>query len=437
MAQLVDSPTTFNIQPMQIDTKNRFYNGTDFKPSILPKSSTAPADATYSGLLECPCTTRIHKEINVTYSIQNNGTCHKSVDSSSECFRAAHEVYPNLVHETQLIVNSPKYPIGCSVARNDHGSLNVIFNKHSNGASCGHGSKHWIGSTALPRAGVSIRLDLNSQSSSLGLVTITIDGPSDKWFGVGFGAKTFTMSDEPYTIIVDGNGNIQERKLGNHDGGSKLPFTSVKIVSNNVIDGKRQVVLTRKFKGVSKDYFTFDPTSQSSISILLASGERPNFSYHGPETRGGSTIQLIATNSYSCICNAGIKGSINGIPFNKICRPEPFGDLEKQQNPTCSVQSYRGGLFCCHHQNVLLDANQEQPMDVFTYHLKFRIYFQPYITSPKNLTNQTTHENLIRLYYQTEAYAGEYDIEKADTESTPESNVHIITARFQVMEWQS
>ena len=63
MAQLVDSPTTFNIQPMQIDTKNRFYNGTDFKPSILPKSSTAPPDARYSGLLECPCTTRIHKEI--------------------------------------------------------------------------------------------------------------------------------------------------------------------------------------------------------------------------------------------------------------------------------------------------------------------------------------------------------------------------------------
>ena len=119
MVQLVDSPTTFNIQPMQIDTKNRFYNGTDFKPSILPKSSTAPVDATYSGLLECPCTTRINKEINVTYSIQNNETCDKRIDSSSECFRAAHEVYPNLAHETQMIVDSPKYPIGCSIVQND------------------------------------------------------------------------------------------------------------------------------------------------------------------------------------------------------------------------------------------------------------------------------------------------------------------------------
>lgn len=47
MAQLIDSPTTFHIQPMQIDTKNRYYNGTDFKAGILPKSSAAPPNASY------------------------------------------------------------------------------------------------------------------------------------------------------------------------------------------------------------------------------------------------------------------------------------------------------------------------------------------------------------------------------------------------------
>ena len=58
MAQLLDSPASFHIQPMQIDTKNRDYNGTDFKAGILPKASAAPPNASYSGLLECPCTTR-------------------------------------------------------------------------------------------------------------------------------------------------------------------------------------------------------------------------------------------------------------------------------------------------------------------------------------------------------------------------------------------
>ena len=63
MAQLIDSPTEFHIQPMQIDTKNRHYNGSNFKPDLLPKSSQAPLDASYSGLIECPCTTRIKKVI--------------------------------------------------------------------------------------------------------------------------------------------------------------------------------------------------------------------------------------------------------------------------------------------------------------------------------------------------------------------------------------
>ena len=124
MAQLIDSPTTFHIQPMQIDTKNRFYNGTDFKPGVLPRSSTAPPNASYSGLLECPCTTRIRKEINVTYAVKNSGTCDKAIDNSVECFRAFHQVNPNPVNETQLVVDSPNLPNGCSIFRSrNHSTL--------------------------------------------------------------------------------------------------------------------------------------------------------------------------------------------------------------------------------------------------------------------------------------------------------------------------
>ena len=95
------------------------------------------------------------------------------------------------------------------------------------------------------------------------------------------------------------------------------------------------------------------------------------------------------------------------------------------------MQTYQGGLMCCHHQNVLLDADQEQPAEVFTYHLKFRFYFQPYNES--HLKHQlASHNNLIRLYYQTEAYAGEYDVPQADPDSPPDANVHLITARFKV-----
>ena len=62
-AQLIASPTTFHIQPMQIDTKNRHYDGPDFRPDLLPAASAAPANASYSGLLECPCTDRVVKKV--------------------------------------------------------------------------------------------------------------------------------------------------------------------------------------------------------------------------------------------------------------------------------------------------------------------------------------------------------------------------------------
>ena len=79
---------------------------------------------------------------------------------------------------------------------------------------------------------------------------------------------------------------------------------------------------------------------------------------------------------------------------------------------------------------MLLDTNQEQPEELLTYHLKFRFYFQPY--SPKTSSAPASHENLIRLYYQTEAWAGEYDIPKADQGTPPEATIHEITARWKV-----
>ena len=133
----------------------------------------------------------------------------------------------------------------------------------------------------------------------------------------------------------------------------------------------------------------------------------------------------------TCVCNTGIKGTINGIPFSKNCLPEPKGDLAQQKNPTCSVDTYQGGLSCCHHENILLDTDQEPPEELLTYHLKFRFYFEPY--EPATDTEPASHQNLIRLYWQTEALAGEYDVPKKDDNTPPHEAIHEITARWQVL----
>eukprot|EP00403_Amphidinium_massartii_P006684 CAMPEP_0178382090 /NCGR_PEP_ID=MMETSP0689_2-20121128/6317_1 /TAXON_ID=160604 /ORGANISM="Amphidinium massartii, Strain CS-259" /LENGTH=525 /DNA_ID=CAMNT_0020002289 /DNA_START=98 /DNA_END=1675 /DNA_ORIENTATION=- len=66
--QVIDSPTKFQMTPMQIDTWNRdrmnLTYPSPFVAGPLPKASLAPPDALYSGLLECPVTTRLHKTFN-------------------------------------------------------------------------------------------------------------------------------------------------------------------------------------------------------------------------------------------------------------------------------------------------------------------------------------------------------------------------------------
>merc|ERR1712098_471488 len=125
-----------------------------------------------------------------------------------------------------------------------------------------------------------------------------------------------------------------------------------------------------------------------------------SFSYHGPTTRTGGTLKIFSTDSPTCICSASVSGTINGVPFHKDCRPQPFGDLLQQKNPTCWIDTYQGGLQCCHHQNVLLDKDQEQPEEEMTYHMKFRFYYQPYVE--ETLKEPASHTNLIRMWHQTE-----------------------------------
>jgi len=186
-------------------------------------------------------------------------------------------------------------------------------------------------------------------------------------------------------------------------------------------------------QGASPDHYSFD-ISQPSIPAIFASGTSPTFSYHGPTTRTGGTINIAAMDSPTCICSSGVSGSINGIPFSKDCRPVPYGDLLQQRNPSCRVDTYQGGLHCCHHQVVLLDKDQAQPEPLMTYHLKFRFYYQPYTTPDTGTAAAASHRNLLRMWHQTEENSGEYDVVGCDEGTPAESCVFQITSRFTVRE---
>lgn len=409
-AQFIYSPMFFRIQPMQIDTRNRdpkYINDTVFRSSILPKSSAAPFNASYSGLLECPCTTRINKTYTHNYNSLTSNYCSKPIIDPNVCFKQA-SLISNTTLKNYIKANDSKTPYGCSFKSNNY-ETNITFNYFDSRLRCGQGSSLFSGSVDSK---VSLSLNINETSN---IVLMNFTGPSDFWFGMAFNA--YSMGDLPYSIIFNGTGEVFEVKLGNHDCGTILN-KSITVLSNKVINNTRYVQLSRPIEGLNSNYYTF-VTSVSSIPLLEAIGINKNYGYH--QYRNALSINLKAEDSSTCVCDNGISGKINGIPFSKRCAPEPVGDLLRQKNPSCFLDTYQGGLSCCHHKNVLLDADQQQPDHEMTYHLKFRFWFQDYYKQ----------NNLIRLYFQTEAYSGEYDIPKCDEGTPPEECIHSITARWQ------
>lgn len=414
-AQLLNSPRYFNIQPMQIDTRNRdpkYINDTHFHPGIMPMNSASPANAKYSGLLECPCTSRIKKTIKYNYQYRIANTCEKNiVKNANECEKLS----PYNI--TPRVISSNHIPSGCSFLD----GINY-FNNYKSSVSCGNDNKfpglvNYTGNFTDSVTGVyaSIRYFPNPS----GYIEVTLVGPNDVWFGVAFGATE--MADEPYTIVVEGTsagGDVFEQQLGNHAPGNRLK-PEIRVVNNTVNGNIRRVILRRNASISARGYYNFTAVT-SDINTMSAIGSGAKFAYH--KLKSTEILRVQGINAYTCVCNSGKIGKINGIRFQKNCVPEPRGDLVRQKNPSCNIETYQGGQSCCHHKWVLLDANQTQPPGDMSYYLKFRFYFQEY----------STQKRMVRAYYQTEAYSGEYDVPKCLPGIPPEECIHSITAHWQV-----
>lgn len=397
-AQLIDSPTDFQITPMQIDTWNRNTSyGEPFKAGPESPQSTAPAGATYSGHLECPCTDRITKTIIHTFKTVPTGACPTDVQEATVCFEAAAE----LGYQTpfkNVTVNSSAYPVGCSYSSTSKDNITAIFNAYAGSAATVCGGKGAATGRKLTGAAtsyVTMELDIDASADT---VTISLTGPSTVWYGVGLGAQL--MKDAPNAIIVQGNGSVFEQKLADQSPGSLLP-TSVTVVSNSVSGNRRTVVLTRALKGKTAAHYTFDVNS-ATIPFINAVGKTPNFSYH--QSRAAAMLNLVVVGEPTCVCDTGKQAYISSdmnparAAFRKNCKDEPHGDLIKLNNPTCTIEQYQGGLSCCTSGNILLSKDQNPwPENKLTYYMKWRFYFEDYTPAPdpKNKPEEASDNSVI------------------------------------------
>ena len=437
-AQYLESPTSFSPNLMMINTNNPDTPNWGKRGGPLPvggnlsgwisTGSQAPPGADYSGLLECPCTTRVQK-IFTGHTPLTKGTCARSqmIPSAQECYDASSLIYGGQGQAVDFkilknsTIDSSKDPVGCYVLATPLG-YQVFFNTYNqpSSVSCGPSKSQKIRSTGFESivlgssffgpgsSVVNVSLDLNADTKN---ATITLSGPSSVWFAVGFNAKA--MADVPYTIEVapsssagatGATATVIERKLANHAPGTVLNSSSLHVVSDTV-DARtmvRTVVLTRPLLGADASHYTFDP-SLSSVDIIAAIGPSATFGYHG-NTRGGAALMLVEMGAPVCLCKSKQQGgSINGLPWTSDCFNP---NLIEQHNPSCDIATYRGGMTCCHHQVRLLDQNQTLPNRIDDFYLKFRFYYEE---APIDLTAPNHTKNVFFLFREVEYNHGEYD----------------------------
>ena len=451
--QIIESPEHFIFNPMQINTRNP--NGSSaVATGPLPRTSAAPEGAHYSGILECPCTTRIKKTYGGYITTADGGACAVPVTGGGDaCFAAAAALFgAGALHSnTSLPSFNASLPAGCSVVPTSADLLHVTSNAPAggeSGAPCG-------GDTAARRVAggttpetsplVSLHLDVDEDRD---LVTITMAAANGKnWFGVGFNAQV--MGSQPYTVIVDGEGRVSERKLGNHAAGSALS-PSLTVVSNTVTGhgAKRTVVMTRPLKGATPDHYDFSPV-KTTLNFIAALGATPDLQQH--KARGSFSLTMVARESSeaagdappsTCVCKGGT-GTIDGVAYDPQCATYPLSSLRRDRNPTCDVSTYGGGMACCRDGTFLLDADQEVPPHVDEVFYRWRFYFQDW--------EPARHTPLFHVEWAVNGCdsAGgnhgnsfnchhiEYDVPRAAPGTPPEETVYEVTSSFQTRDMMS
>ena len=140
----------------------------------------------------------------------------------------------------------------------------------------------YSGTTSLGSS-MTLNVTMNTTTDSL---EMELSGPSSGYFSVGFGS---TGMNGTYILLVNSNGTMAERKLGQYNGGSVL--TSSIAYSAVTAGSTRTAYIERSRIAASTNHYTF-PANGGSIPLIWAKGGS-SFGNHGNANRGIGSINLI------------------------------------------------------------------------------------------------------------------------------------------------
>lgn len=134
-------------------------------------------------------------------------------------------------------------------------------------------------------SGMTAKLDLNSTNTT---ATLTLTGPSDRWFALQFGNFANGDGMQPGEDVVYFNGTTLIDAVHNGVGSTPSPDTNNwTVTSNTIASGTRTIVANRAFNTSDSNDYTF-VFANNSIDFAFAkmSSASFNLAYHGSGNRG-------------------------------------------------------------------------------------------------------------------------------------------------------
>lgn len=225
-------------------------------------------------------------------------------------------------------------------------------------------------------AEMTARLDLNNTTST---ATLTLTGPSDRWFALQFGAFSQGQGMEAGQDVVYFNGTTLIDAVHNGIGSAPTADTNNwNVTSNTVASGTRTIVANRAFNTGSSNDYTF-VYQNGTIDFAFAKMSSASFSlaYHG----------------------GGNRGYVIGVPVTTALA---VGEFEKAKvalfpnpaNNTFSIQSNEAVqsviVYDVNGKQLAKFTNQKEALNIAA--LPAGLYF----IEIQNAENQTFFEKLIK-----------------------------------------
>lgn len=147
------------------------------------------------------------------------------------------------------------------------------------------------GVKTLGSVGMTAKLDLDN---TLSIVTLTLTGPSDRWFSIGLNATQMTSSPYADLIVCNSATTIKDAYLTGRSNPISDPTQNWTLTSNTVASGVRTIVATRPLNSGEATYdYAFNYNTITSINVIYARNPTASYSYaggHTTATRGSTTM---------------------------------------------------------------------------------------------------------------------------------------------------